>query len=109
MSLAIEVCSLLIDIEAELRRLNLWQAEPPSPEALSSQEPFCLDTLEFQQWLQFVFLVRMREMIEHSQPLPTRCNIAPMAEEYFRNKSINTSVLITRIQQLDKLLNNNDQ
>ena len=48
-----QVHALLIDIEAQLRQMGLWQAVPPSPEALASSQPFCIDTLDFSQWLQF--------------------------------------------------------
>ncbi|MEF1291532.1 YqcC family protein, partial [Vibrio sp. M260118] len=49
-----QIAELLNAVEAELRRIGLWQAQPPSEEALSSQEPFALDTLEPRQWLQWV-------------------------------------------------------
>jgi uncharacterized protein YqcC (DUF446 family) len=33
-----------------------WDEVPPSIEALSSVEPFSVDTLDFEQWLQWIFL-----------------------------------------------------
>ena len=51
-----DVAEVLIDIEAELRRLGLWDAAPPPAEALASTEPFAIDTLTPPQWLQFIFL-----------------------------------------------------
>ncbi len=47
-----EVAELLIDIEAQLRQLNLWDRTPPSKASLASTEPFCIDTLTLPQWLQ---------------------------------------------------------
>ena len=55
--------SLLIDIECALRRGDFWQTETPPASALASTEPFAVDTIDFHQWLQFVFLPRMRELI----------------------------------------------
>ena len=50
------VADSLLQIEMELRRIDAWESEPPSPEALQSAQPFAVDTLEFTQWLQFVFV-----------------------------------------------------
>ena len=96
-----EVADQLLRLEAEMRRLQLWESEVPSPEALASSEPFCLDTLTFPQWLQFVFLPRMSQLIEMEQPLPGRCGIAPLAEEMFKNSSgfETLTVLLTDIDQ----------
>lgn len=82
-----EVAGQLLELEAELRRLDLWQAAPPSPGALASTEPFCVDTLTLPQWLQFVFIPRMAQLVETGKPLPRECGIAPVAEEYFRERS----------------------
>lgn len=72
--------SLLIDIECEMRRASLWSAEPPSAEAMASVEPFCVDTMEFDEWLQFIFLPRMHALLATEPPLPIACDIAAMAE-----------------------------
>ena len=79
----IRVAALLIDLEAELRQRLLWDADEPAVEALASTEPFCIDTLSFPQWLQFVFLPRMRLLLDADLPLPAQCAIAEMAEMQF--------------------------
>ena len=104
MSKSDDLLSLLMDIEAELRRLQLWQAESPSPEALASSQPFCVDTLTFAQWLQFVLLVKMRRLLEQQLPLPGNCQIAPMAEEYFRATALDAAALIALLQRFDRCL-----
>ncbi len=104
MSKAITLSSLLIDIEAELRQLGLWQAEPPEHNALASQEPFCIDTLSFEQWLQFVFMVKLRQLLDAQQTLPSQCSIAPMAEEHFAKSGRKASGLIGILYQVDNLL-----
>lgn len=105
MSLLVEVASLLIDIEAELRGLGLWQNEAPSAAALASTEPFCVDTLSFPQWLQFIFLPRMYALLDREQLPGGRCEIQPLAEQYFAQERLNTAQLIVMIGQLDNLLN----
>ena len=104
MSLYIEIAALLIDIEAELRRLQQWQAEPPAAEALASTEPFCIDTLTLPQWLQFIFLPRMYALMELQQLPPGKCGIAPLAEEYFAPLKLDSAVLQRQLEQLDQLI-----
>jgi uncharacterized protein YqcC (DUF446 family) len=99
-----EVAEVLIDIEARLRQLGLWDKQPPSAEALASDQPFCIDTLTLPQWLQFIFLPTIYRMLEQQQPLPDRCAIAPMAEEFFRGSGLATGELLIALQQIDELL-----
>ncbi len=60
----------LLLIERELRALGVWAMEAPSLEALASQEPFCVDTLSFEQWLQWIFLPRMKTILEEGGHFP---------------------------------------
>lgn len=91
---------LLLDaVEAELRALQEWRTTPPSADALASTAPFCVDTLTLPEWLQFVFLPRMRWLLDMAQPLPGQCGIAPMAEEYFRHNSQRLAELLQQIDQ----------
>jgi uncharacterized protein YqcC (DUF446 family) len=101
MAIVIEVTSLLIDIEAGLRQLNLWQQQPPAQAALQSRQPFCIDTLNFPQWLQFIFLPRMYGLIEAERLLPDKCQIGPMADEYFKPLGFDADSLVHSIYCLD--------
>lgn len=98
------LAELLIDIEKELRGLQLWESDIPSAEALSSSQPFAVDTLNFPQWLQFIFIPRLYVMIEHNADLPNNCGIAPMAEQYFQPQGLNSAPLIEHLRQVDNLL-----
>lgn len=100
----IAVASQLIDIEMELRRLSLWQDEVPSAEDLASTQPFAVDTLSLPQWLQFVFLPTMHTLVEERAPLPAKCGIAPMAEEYFRGDKRSITQLLAALEAVDELL-----
>ncbi|MEO0436254.1 MAG: YqcC family protein [Pseudomonadota bacterium] len=99
-----DAASLLIDLESELRQLGLWSAKSPSASALASSQPFAIDTLKFEEWLQFVFLPRMYGLIEARQPLPVKCAIAPMAEEYFCGGQLPIGKLLNTLRSLDELL-----
>lgn len=99
-----QMAELLLDLEFSLRQLGLWSAERPGEEAMASQEPFCLDTLDFEEWLQFIFIERMSVVVEQGLPLPDRCGLAPMAEEYFRGSRHCPTRLIEKLEQIDRTL-----
>jgi len=99
-----EIAEVLIDIEAQLRQLGLWDRIPPSSQALASTEPFCIDTLTLPQWLQFVFIPTIYNMMEAGEALPARCGIAPMAEEFFRDSGLGIDALLQSLESIDELL-----
>tara|TARA_B100001057_G_scaffold194835_1_gene195666 strand:- start:361 stop:717 length:357 start_codon:yes stop_codon:yes gene_type:complete len=74
------IIDALNSLELGLRELGLWSDKRPSAESLSSTLPFCYDTLEIEQWLQFIFLGRMRELLEQDDELPEDCSIYPYIE-----------------------------
>lgn len=102
--LHITAAEILMDIEKELRELQLWDVEMLSEEALASEQPFAVDTMTFPQWLQFIFLPRLYFMIEQQLQLPNNCGVAPMAEQYFSVLSLNSSPLIDHLRKIDRLL-----
>lgn len=77
---SVEIIDALNHLEVGLRDLGLWSHERPTAEALASTLPFCYDTLELEQWVQFVFLGRMREILEQGDRLPDTCAIYPYVE-----------------------------
>ena len=95
---------LLVDIEREMRGAGLWQQEPPPKDALASTMPFAIDRLSFPEWLQWILLPRMREVLESGQPLPARCQIAPAAEVYFSELDIPCGCLLELLAELDKVV-----
>lgn len=100
----IAVAEILMDVEKELRDLQLWEFELPSEEALASTQPFAIDTLTFPQWLQFIFIPRLYIMVEQCMPLPNVSGVKPMAEEYFQVLNSNSATLILHLERMDNLL-----
>lgn len=94
----------LTDLESLMRELSLWSALSPTEAALASRQPFAVDTLAFEEWLQFIFLPRMQQLLESSGELPTASGIAPMAEEYFRIQQRDVVRLIELLASIDRLL-----
>ncbi|WP_426415882.1 YqcC family protein [Aestuariirhabdus sp. LZHN29] len=101
---AIELTRLLDRLEEEMQALQLWQGVPPAAEAFASQEPFCIDTMGFDQWLQWVFVARLRAMIEARASLPTRSELCPLADEFFKGRASESAPLLEVIAQIDRLL-----
>ena len=100
-----DIADLLLAIEAEMRRIELWDQEPPSPQALASTMPFCYDTLQFHQWIQWILLARLRQLIEQGMPLPGNSEIFPLAEHSFAELPHKTDRLLQLIADLDRALN----
>ena len=98
----------LLALEAALRQLSLWSDEPPSQEALSSEQPFAMDSLEFEEWLQFIFLPTMYDVLDSGTALPKCCAIAPMAEETVGKRALPTEPLILTLRELDQLITDLD-
>ncbi len=98
-----ELADAILSLERELRVTAMWQGEPPSVEQLSSNAPFCVDTLSFDQWLQWVFIPRMVEIIEQGEGMPGACNIQPMGEEAFAHLGRQRYRLIEVLGDIDRL------
>ncbi|MDO6564112.1 YqcC family protein [Amphritea sp. 1_MG-2023] len=99
-----ELQQLLLNIEAEMRAWSLWTATPPATHALQSVTPFCIDTLSFWQWVQWIMVPRFQQLIEQQQPLPLNSHMAPMAREAVIRHAIKSSKLIEYFSELDQLL-----
>ncbi|UUM29892.1 YqcC family protein [Vibrio japonicus] len=77
---------LLEQLMPLMQRLKLWQAHPPEEKALQSAEPFALDTLTPEQWLQWIFLPKMSALIGQDMPFPTGFSITPYFEECWKEQ-----------------------
>jgi len=69
-------------IEAEMQKIGLWQTEPLRPEQLEFTQAFAMDTMTFAQWLQFIFLVRVREAVA-SNEFPSGSSVGAQAVREF--------------------------
>ncbi|MDG9923718.1 MULTISPECIES: YqcC family protein [unclassified Pseudomonas] len=94
----------LLLIERELRVLGWWSVEAPSAEALASQQPFCVDTLDFEAWLQWIFLPRMKQLLESAGPLPSVSGIREMAEMSWPGREAQARALLIALGEFDRLI-----
>ncbi len=98
------IADVLLEVEATLRMHGKWDEKTPTRRELASAQPFCMDTLSFEQWLQWVFLPRMRSILEHTRPLPDQSGIFAYAEEYLHKNDPSTSNLLSLIKRFDDLI-----
>ena len=105
MNVFVDIAAALVDLETELRRLDLWDSEMPSSAMLATTEPFGVDTMTLPQWLQFIFIPRMYALVEARQLPPGRCEIRPIAEESFRDSRLDVTPLLQQVSKLDALIN----
>lgn len=100
-----QLLELLVDLETALQRQRLWDATAPSPEALASELPFCVDSMHFQQWLQWIYIPRLRALVEAGGALPQGSQILPYAEESFKMQGLKeTRAILIIIGHCDRLL-----
>ena len=99
-----ELAERLLQVEAELRAMQLWELDSPPAEAMASIEPFALDQLRFSQWLQFVFIPRLQLSCDNRDSLPESCSVAPMAEEFYRINLIDAEAVINQLASIDHLI-----
>jgi uncharacterized protein YqcC (DUF446 family) len=98
------IADLLLEIEASLRVGGKWEQNQPPAVALSSTHPFCVDTLDLEQWLQWIFLPRMKQILEQQQPLPLKSGIHAYAEGVLSGKDIHAGQLLKLIRRFDELI-----
>lgn len=94
--------TLLDAMQTELERLALWETWPPEPEAFQSTTPFFADTMNFSQWVQWVFIARFRALLADDHPLPAQCDVAPLAEEALRDLGGDTDALVGLLTEFDQ-------
>lgn len=99
-----QLTTLLKQLEATLKQCDFWQQKPPAPEAFLSREPFCVDTMNFSEWLQWVFIGRLRALLDAQGLLPTGSQVAPLAAELWKDKP-EAELLCPVLECIDACLN----
>ena len=102
MTATTQLFSLLQQLELQLQHAQLWSEVPPSDEALASTQPFAIDTLEPEQWLQWIFIARIKTMIASGAALPKGFSMAPYFVEVWKNDASKSELLVT-IKQIDEV------
>ena len=96
--------TLLNELEAELIKHGLHIPDRPSDEALASTQPFAIDTMSFPCWLQWIFIEKMRQVINAGGTLPQPCHISEMGEMYAREAHF-PAELVQLLKRVDDCIN----
>lgn len=97
------LAALLAELEAALHDCDAWSCTRPRADCLESELPFCVDTLSFPEWLQFVLLPRLGALVEGRLPLPSASGIEAMGTLYFAGDA-QADPLLRILKRLDELL-----
>jgi uncharacterized protein YqcC (DUF446 family) len=71
--------ALADEIETEMRHLGLWSENPPSEETVLAGGAFGLGTVAFDNWLQVVFVLRLRQVATGDFDLPSSSAVGAQA------------------------------
>ncbi|AUH02610.1 YqcC family protein [Pectobacteriaceae bacterium CE70] len=104
MSVEIQLRQALFETERVLKESPFWQSSPPDSTAFNSAEPFCIDTMRPEQWLQWVLLPRMHRLLDSNAPLPSRFSLLPYFEEALDDTLEGVKPLLFELGRLDVLL-----
>lgn len=103
MTLHHSVRERLYAIEALLRATEHWQDNAPASRAFASVQPFCLDTMAPLEWLQWVLIPRMHQLLESEMPLPQNFAVAPYYEMALDNTHPLREKILAELALLDAL------
>jgi uncharacterized protein YqcC (DUF446 family) len=99
-----KMSDLLLQLESEMRRLELWASDEPTEHALQSTAPFSADRLALEEWLQWIFIPTIKSIIENDGKLPEKCEIYPYAEEILPPGPDQPSSLLRLIRDIDQFI-----
>ncbi len=71
--------SLAAELEAELKRLRRWGDKPLPKEKFEDMGAFGMRTMSFEQWLQFVLIPRIQEIVSEKGEFPKESMVAAHA------------------------------
>jgi len=80
-----KLSELLLELEAALIKTELWQQEPIDESLLTSLQPFSHDMLRVEQWIQFIFIAKLEQVIRDNVHLPSPCSITPYVKEALKD------------------------
>lgn len=99
----VQTQQLLVELETALKSAQLWSSNSPSDWAMSSTAPFACDRMDFEQWLQFIFIPTLTRMLEQQLPLPSKIGLVPMAHERCKTLGALRGVL-SSLAKFDRVL-----
>ncbi|OOF69755.1 YqcC family protein [Rodentibacter caecimuris] len=98
-----KVRNYLQALQETMQQVGLWQEIPPEQSAFMSQEPFALDTMSAEEWLQWIFIPRMLALLDSGADLPSQIAISPYIEEALK-EFCELETLLMVLRKIEDLL-----
>ena len=96
-----KVLEKLGEIEIEMKKVGMWQSEPLEPAQYQFHTAFAMDTMSFTQWVQFVFIPKVKEAAKAKQ-FPAKSQVGAQAVREFDTLPT-ASRLVTLLSEFDAL------
>jgi uncharacterized protein YqcC (DUF446 family) len=103
-SLYISAAAKTEEIILELKNLGRWDAEPLPEEKFENMGPFGSNTMSFEQWLQFILVPRIQEIVNEHGDFPEGSMLAAYAIRVFDGDPL-SGHLHELLYELDELIN----
>ena len=92
------------EIETELKRLNRWSHEPLHEKQYEDMGAFGINTMTFEEWIQFILLQRIEEIIQEQGDFPAGSSVGVQAVRVFDGDP-DASQLQSLLSELDYIIN----
>jgi uncharacterized protein YqcC (DUF446 family) len=77
----------LDEIQREMTALKLDKLPKPTEGQLNFQQAFAMDTMAYEQWLWFIFIPRVRDMIKNKEEVPKKSQVGSQAVREFDGRT----------------------
>lgn len=91
------------EIEAEMKRAGFWSDTPLPQAAYDFHQAFAMDAMTFTQWLQFVFVPRVNEIIRSGAQFPSGSQVGAQAVRELDSYE-DASRLVSLLCEFDSLI-----
>jgi uncharacterized protein YqcC (DUF446 family) len=92
-------------VEAEMKRVGLWEIEKPTPDKFEDMGAFGTKTMAFEQWLRWVFIERVRGILDERGEFPRGSQVSQQAHREWQmwGSADEFVPLIERLREFDAL------
>jgi uncharacterized protein YqcC (DUF446 family) len=98
------VAASIAEIENEMKAIGYWSGDPLPPEAYDFRQAFAMDTMTFSQWLQFIFIQRVHQILDQHGEFPVQSMVGAQAVREFDGDP-QASNLVSLLAGFDSLFN----
>ena len=71
------------EVEDRMKAIGWWREEPLPPAMYDFKQAFAMDTMPYAYWLQFIFIPRVRSIIETRGEFPPSSSVGTQAIREF--------------------------